>query len=102
VRLRSLLFLSLLPCSAALAGPLEKGDASAGKPLHDKSCIACHVKLHGGDGSKMYTRSPRLINTPEALVQRVAACNAQTNTGWFPEEEVHVASYLNQQYYKFK
>lgn len=102
MRLKLLLLLSALPWTGTLAGPLDKGDAKAGKPLHDKNCIACHVKLQGGDGSKIYTRNPRLINTPEALVQRVAACNAQTNSGWFPEEEVHVASYLNQQYYKFK
>jgi hypothetical protein len=36
-----------------------------------------------------------------ALGQRVAACSAQTNAGWFPEDEAHVAAWLNQTYYKF-
>jgi mono/diheme cytochrome c family protein len=41
-----------LPAQAA-------GDPKLGKPLHDKQCVACHVKLLGGDGSAMYTRKPR-------------------------------------------
>ena len=61
-----------LPAQAA-------ADPKLGKPLHDKQCVACHVKLLGGDGSAMYTRKPRLINDARALGQRVAACSAQTN-----------------------
>jgi mono/diheme cytochrome c family protein len=71
------------------------GDPKLGKPLHDKQCVACHAKLLGGDGSAMYTRKPRLINSAAALGQRVATCAAQTNAGWFPEEEAHVAAGLN-------
>ena len=84
-----------LPAQAA-------GDPKLGKALHDKQCVSCHVKLLGGDGSGMYTRKPRLINNASALAQRVAVCSAQTNAGWFPEEEAHVAAWLNQAYYKFK
>ena len=62
-----------LPAQAA-------GDPKLGKPLHDKQCVACHVKLLGGDGSGMYTRKPRLINNAVALGQRVAACSAQPAT----------------------
>ncbi len=56
----------------------------------------------GGDGSGIYTRKERLINTPQALLQRVSACSAQTNAGWFPEDETNVAAYLNEKFYKFK
>lgn len=77
-------------------------DAKAGKALHDKQCVACHVRLVGGDGTKIYTRSPRLINDMTALKQRVAACSAQTGAKWFPDEEENVAAYLAQQFYKFK
>jgi mono/diheme cytochrome c family protein len=83
-----------LPAQAA-------GDPKLGKPLHDKQCVACHVKLLGGDGSAMYTRKPRRFNNAVALGQRVAACSAQTNAGWFPDDEAHVAAWLNQTYYKF-
>lgn len=93
--------LTLLPL-AAVADPFPRGDAKAGKKLHDAKCVACHQRLVGGDGSDIYTRIDRKIQTPTALLQRIAACNAQTNSGWFPEEEEHAAAYLNRQYYKFK
>jgi len=84
-----------LPAQAA-------ADPKLGKPLHDKQCVACHVKLQSGDGSGMYTRKPRLVGTAVALGQRVAVCSAQSNAGWFPEDEANVAAWLNQTYYKFK
>ena len=93
--------ISLLCFSLALPAQAV-GDPKLGKPLHDKQCVACHVKLLGGDGSSMYTRKPRLINNAAALGQRVAVCGAQTSAGWFPEDEAHVAAWLNQAYYKFK
>ena len=92
----------LLP-AIAFANPFPKGDPKIGEKLaKEKNCEACHIKIMGGDGSGIYTRKGRLINTPEALLQRVGACSAQTNAGWFPEEEMHVAAYLNEKFYKFK
>lgn len=87
----------LLSLTAAAAGAPKLG-----QPLHDKQCIACHAKKFGGDGSKMYTRTDHKIGTLSALQQRVAMCSAQTNAGWFPEDEENVAAWLNQQFYKFK
>ena len=101
MKLPILLLLCLLP-TATLANPEFKGDPKQGKPLAEKSCVACHVKMYGGDGSKIYTREERKIKSLDALRQRVAVCNANTNSGWFPEEEEHVAAWLNQQYYKLK
>jgi cytochrome c len=94
-----LLYLSLL----SLSLPAQAAaDAKLGKPLHDKQCVACHVKLMGGDGSLMYTRKPRLINDAVALEKRVAACSARTDAPWLPEDEANVAAWLNKTYYKFK
>jgi hypothetical protein len=78
------------------------GDPKVGKALHDKHCTACHIKMFGGDGSKIYTRTPRLINDRKALGQRVTMCAGQTGAQWFPEDEEHVTAYLAQQFYKFK
>lgn len=95
--------LALALVSATLqAAPFDKGDPRAGKALHDKSCTRCHVDLFGGDGSKMYTRENRKTKTAQQLAGRISGCNANTGAGWFPEEEAHVAAYLNRQYYKFK
>lgn len=93
--------LLLLPLAAA-ATPFAKGKPQEGKKLHDAKCVACHVRLVGGDGTEIYKRIDRKIGTPQALLQRVAACNAQVNAGLFPEDEENIAAYLNQQYYRFK
>lgn len=101
--MRSMLLLSLLVPAVALANPFPKGDPKTGEKLaKERNCESCHVKLMGGDGSGIYTRKERLINTPQALLQRVSACSAQTNAGWFPEDEMHVAAHLNEKFYKFK
>lgn len=103
-RLAPLLVLPLLALPAlAFANPFPKGDPKIGEKLvAQKNCEGCHVERFGGDGSGIYTRKDRLINTPQALLQRIAACGSQTNAGWFPEDEAHVAAWLNQKYYKFK
>ncbi len=87
-----MLGLALMPVQAA---PFAKGDPTAGKALHDKSCMTCH-------DNGMYTRANRAMKTPAQLAARVAACNANTGAGWFPDEERHVGAYLNQSFYHFK
>lgn len=76
-------------------------DLAAGKAMHAEKCVACHQRMYGGDGSTMYTRDGRLLGTKLDILQRVAACNSQVSAGWFPEEEGHVAAWLNATYYKF-
>lgn len=96
------LFCSALLVGGAHAAPVAKSDVEAGKILHDKSCVSCHVRMFGGDGSKIYTRADRKVQNKQQLAARISGCNANTGAGWFPEDEAHVAAYLNQQYYKFK
>jgi mono/diheme cytochrome c family protein len=98
----SLALFLIMGLSAAQAEPFAKGDPKAGKALAEKSCNACHNSLMGGDGSKIYTRSDRKVKSASQLVGRIRACNANTGAGWFPEEEDHVAAYLNATYYHFK
>lgn len=88
--------------SALLADPFAKGNPKIGKTLADKACIACHAALYEGDSTKIYTRPNRKVKTAEGLLAQVKACSTNTGTGWFSEEELHVAAYLNQQYYQFK
>jgi len=97
------LLLSLLLASApAFADPFPKGDAKIGKTLHDKSCTSCHVSMVGGDGSAIYSRLERKARTPQQLQARIRNCNANVGANWFPDEENHVAAYLNLHYYHFK
>lgn len=102
MRTTTALALLLLP-TLALANPFPKGDAKLGEQLVRKqNCESCHAEKMGGDGSAIYTRKDRIIHTPQALLQRVATCSTQTNAGWFPEDEINVATYLNQKFYHFK
>lgn len=84
------------------AEPFDKGDQKTGKALLEKSCSPCHVRQFGGDGSKVYTRAKRIVNNPQQLIARIRVCNTNAGVGWFPDEEMHVAAYLNLAYYHFK
>ncbi|RLJ62805.1 cytochrome c [Sulfurisoma sediminicola] len=97
-----LLTAALLATLAGAACAADKIDVKAGKALHDKQCVNCHVQRWGGDGSAVYTRADRKINDATSLRQRVAACSAQTGAKFFPEDEANVAAWLAQTYYKFK
>lgn len=92
---------TLFPLAAAAEEPWGKVDLDAAKPLHEKACVACHMRMYGGDGSKMYTRDGRMLSNRLELLQRVGACNSQIGAGWFPEDEANVAAWLNKHYYHF-
>ncbi len=85
------------------ANPLfAKADAVAGKALVDKNCISCHTSSFGGDGAGIYTREYRKVNTSKGLIAQVRNCNTMIGLKWFEDEELNVAAYLNQTYYKFE
>lgn len=98
----SYFFIATLLSSAVRAAPFENGDPKIGEELLNKSCNSCHVSMMGGDGSKIYTREKRIVKNAQQLASRIATCNANSGAGWFPEDETHVAAYLNEKYYKFK
>ena len=89
---------------ALCCGPaLAQGDAAAGRKLvEEKKCEACHRSKTYGDAKAIYLRKDRKATSWEKLKARVAACNSELNLGLFPDDEEHVAEYLNQAYYKFK
>ena len=105
----ALLFLSLLSlisfnaAAEVVANPLfAKADVAAGKALHDKNCISCHASSYGGDGAGIYMRDYAKVKTSKGLVAQVRNCNTMIGLKWFEEEELNVAAYLNQTYYKFE
>ena len=91
--------LMLLIANAHAEDLFAKGDVKAGKALHDKTCVSCHVSRIGDDGSAVYTRPDHKVNTQQALRAQISRCNANASAGWFPEEELHVGAYLNKQFY---
>jgi len=94
-----LLLPALLTATIACAdGP----NAAEGKKLVDeKKCEICHNNLTMGDARAVYLRKDRKVTTLAKLKAQVAACNTQLNLGLFPEEEEHIAAYLDREYYKF-
>lgn len=93
-----LLALLALPTFSALAG----SNAQTGEALHQKKCTSCHANKYGGDGSKIYTRAERRVKNASSLAQQITTCNNALGNELFPEDEAHLAAYLNGQFYKFK
>ena len=82
--------------------PFRAGDTKAGKTMVDRDCIACHAQRFAGDPDQMYRRSDRRVKTPAQLLAQVQGCNVNLGKSYFPEEEEHIAAYLNLEFYKFK
>lgn len=104
--LRTTIFLALINANTVHADQYTAlypgGDPVAGKALLQKNCISCHASSFGGDGSAIYTRENRLVKTSRGLKAQVRNCNTMLGLKWFEDEELNVASYLNQTYYHFE
>ena len=98
MKIRVLACLAMVVPLAAAAGP----DAVEGQKLvKQHKCEACHEsKVYGPPGS-IYTRKDRKVTSWEKLKAQVAGCNTMLNIGLFPDDEEHVAKYLNDTWYKF-
>jgi len=84
-----------------LTSTVIAADIERGKSLHDENCIECHVSIAGGDGSGIYTRPDRRIDSLPALRAQVMRCKNSMGVSW-PEDQIDdVVAYLNKMYYKF-
>jgi len=99
--MRTTLLLMLLFSGLALAQPFSEGNAQIGKAMVEKHCIECHTRRFGGDGSKIYTRENRIVNSSKGLIAQIRNCNTMLGMKWFEDEELNVAAFLNQSYYHF-
>jgi cytochrome c5 len=82
--------------------PFAAGNATKGQTLVDRDCVACHAQRFAGDPDQMYRRPDHRVKTPAQLLAKVQECNTNLGKGYFPDEEEHVAAYLNLEFYKFK
>ena len=81
--------------------PFDHGKPSEGERLVQRDCISCHAQRFAGDHEQIYLRLDRRVRTPSQLLAQVQRCNTELGKNYFPEEEEHVAAYLNLQYYHF-
>jgi len=87
----------LLTPPAALAAP----DAALGRALvKTHQCETCHQGKVSGPEGTIYLRKDRRVTSWAKLQAQVAGCNSMLKLGLFPEDEEHIAAYLNQTYYK--
>jgi cytochrome c553 len=102
--LKNWIFCALLACTFNTQANevFAKADINAGKALVNQHCISCHASSFGGDGSAIYTRENRLVKSSKGLLAQVRNCNTMLGLKWFEDEELNVAGYLNQNYYKFE
>ncbi len=86
---------------SALTTTVMAADTERGKSLHDDNCVECHVSIVGGDGTGIYTRPDRRIESLPALRSQVQRCKNSMGVSW-PEDQIDdVVAYLNKLYYQF-
>jgi cytochrome c553 len=88
--------------ATAQAAPFASGKLEHGKQLHAQKCNACHAAKFNDDGSKIYLRSNRRVNSATHLAQQITACNSMLALDLFPEDETALGAFINRQFYKFK
>ena len=98
-------YIAIVCSSALIPGQalalLLAGDADEGAPVHEENCVSCHKANFGGDGSAVYSRDPRIVNSIEGLMGQVARCNEMTNAGLSSDQIDDLVAYLNETFYKF-
>jgi len=75
--------------------------AESGETLHETSCIECHSLMTGGDGSVLYSREDRLVQSMAGLEKQVMRCSDGAQTGWSDSQIKSVIGFLNQAHYNF-
>jgi hypothetical protein len=73
----------------------QAADVEKGKALVDTHCQQCH-------GSEVYTRSNRRVSSLPGLHKQVRFCEQNLGLTWFDDDIENTATYLNQEFYKFK
>ena len=91
-----------LVCSLVFFSSISFADIQNGKELHQSNCTSCHISMQGGDGSSIYTRENKRIESHPALIKQVKRCRDSLGVPW-PEEHVNdVVEYLNNNFYNYK
>jgi hypothetical protein len=96
---------ALTMAGAAVASPpapFVRGEPRVGEPVNEKDCIACYVRRVDGDADRGHMRSERRSRAPSELLAQTSYCSAELGSGYFPEEEEHIAAYLNKRRYRFE
>jgi cytochrome c2 len=100
--IKSVLFTASTIVLLSQAAFAEEVSVAHGEELHQQSCTSCHIRMEGGDGSSLYTRSNRRVSSLSSLEAQVRRCESNLELKWFDEDIMSVSKYLNKEYYKFQ
>lgn len=79
----------------------SSGLAEDGQSLYQTSCIGCHSRMTGGDGTVLYQRADKIVTSHDKLQERVRHCANASAAHWSEAEIEAVTNYLNENYYHF-
>lgn len=101
--MKKTLFLFLLIATAAQADPFAQGNAANGKKLFAQyACSSCHEAKMGGDGSAIFTRADRTVNSADDMLVQMTRCSGAIGKQLTAQEKLDLAAHLNLTYYHFK
>jgi hypothetical protein len=90
-----------VPVHAAVVMAALPASGTDGKAFKDKDCIDCRGQP-SADAARIYFRGERHAHAADAMLAQVSYCSPEIGASYFPEEEEHIAAYLNKQHYRFK
>ena len=93
--------ISLLAMFSLLGVQAQAADVENGAEIHKNDCDACHAKRMDGDGTKMYTREDRKVDSIVRLESMVRMCDSNLNLQMFDDDMMDIVAYLNKTHYKF-
>lgn len=94
-------FFTIVYLTLSIAGQLYAEDLKRGRALHQENCIQCHATMYGGDGTTIYIREDRRIDSLAALTNQVKRCKNGLGLPWPDDQAKDLTSYLNSSFYHF-
>ena len=99
MRLQHLIPILAFSC---FSNTLIAADIERGRILHQENCIQCHASMYGGDGSTIYVREDRRIESMEGLRMQVKRCKNSLGLPWPEDQTDDLIAYLNSAFYHFE
>ncbi len=85
-----------------LSGNFSASEETSEAPAHyQEKCTSCHIQMTGGDGSLLYSRRDRIVQSYQGLVKQIRGCHASPDIDWNDAQIQEVIDYLNRNFYRF-
>ena len=96
--MKRLIFLTLV---VFFTSSIVVANTEAGRKLHQENCVSCHAAMTGGDGTVLYTRTDRRVNSSDGLQKQIHRCQSSLELNWSAQQLQDVHQYLNTNFYNF-